>query len=61
LWLTLAITHLQLACLGETIISEIAEIMDDSSTDGGDLGAALVWLPDLFIKVTDLVETTLVV
>ena len=58
---TLATTHPQLACLGETIISEISEIMDDGSTDGGDLGAALERLPDLFIKVTDFVGTALVV
>jgi hypothetical protein len=58
---TLATTHSQLACLGETIISEIVEIMDNGSTNGGDLRAALVRLPDLFIKVMDFVRTTLVV
>jgi hypothetical protein len=58
---TLATTHSQLAYLGETIISEIAEIIDNDSTDGGDLGAALVRLPDLFIKVMDFVGTTLAV
>jgi hypothetical protein len=44
-----------------TIISEIVEIMDNGSTDGRDLGAALAQLPDLFIKVTDFVGTALVV
>jgi ribonuclease PH len=44
-----------------TIISEIAEIIDDGSTNGGDLEAALAQLLDLFIKVTDFVGTVLVV
>jgi hypothetical protein len=47
--------------LRETIISEIVEIMDNGSTNGGDLGAALARLPDLFIKVTDFIRTTLAV
>ena len=35
--------------------------MDNGNTNGGDLGAAFEWLPDLFIKVTDFIGTALAV
>jgi hypothetical protein len=48
----LAATYPQLACLGETIIRDITELMEEgSNVKGVDFSTTIAQLPDLLMKV----------